>query len=173
MKIRIAGTEYSLNNQSYEIYVQGCYRNCNGCHNPDTHNFCGGKEYDIQDFIEETYHKIKPFIEIGMIKNLYVSGGDLLCQEQEVAERFSDSLDFWFGSLVRLWLFTGAGEDESIPDWVWEHYDVVKMGMYREDLRNPDGTFPASSNQKLIGNSSKMTKEEFDDIQFEGEKIWK
>lgn len=172
--LRLAGTEFSLKNASYEIYIQGCYRHCSGCHNPDTQNFEGGKVIE-RNFMKELYRKIYPSIEAGLIKNIYVTGGDLLCNDDKEAERFSESLDFWFGSLVTLWLFTGGGEDEPLPDWVFDYYNVIKIGMYREDMKNPYGTFPASSNQRLIGNTkkrSKFTKEDFDKIEFMGVKIW-
>ena len=28
------------------IFFQGCTHNCYKCHNPETHSFTGGKEYD-------------------------------------------------------------------------------------------------------------------------------
>lgn len=170
MNIRIAGTEFSLKNKSYEIYIQGCYRNCKGCHNPDTHSFSGGKEVDIIRYLEDTYRKIYPFIKDGLIENIYISGGDLLCQDEEVAKQFSFETMFLFSPLARIWLFTGCSGSE-LPEWVWNYYDIVKAGTYQEDIRNPDGTFPASSNQVLLVNK-KLSEEEFNNIEYMGVKLW-
>ena len=171
-KIRIAGTEFSLKNKSFEIYIQGCYRKCPGCHNPGTQPFNGGKLVDIHEFIAEQYHKIEPFIKEGLIKNIYISGGDLLCYDDETASEFSAVVSFFFEYPIHIWLFTGAGDEEIIPTWVWNYYDIVKCGRYRQDLRNPEGTFPASSNQKLIFNRW-IDKDLSDSIKFKGEKLWR
>ena len=168
LNIRIAGTEFSLKNKSFEIYVQGCYRRCPGCHNPDTQPFIGGKSVFIPEYITNQYYKVKPYIESGLVKNIYISGGDLLCQEEDKAIEFSSLISFWFPPPVNTWLFTGA-EEEEIPKWVWDYYDIVKCGKYKEELRNPNGTFPASSNQKLLFNKY-AEQGLIDSIDFKGEK---
>ena len=167
--IRIAGTEFSLKHKSFEIYIQGCWRGCRGCHNPDTHPFEGGREVNITDYMEELADKIYPFKDL--VKNIYVSGGDLLCHPYEIAEEFSNHLKYNFHHSYMLWLFTGAGTYDRLPDWIWWYYDIVKCGMFKIDELNPEGSFPASKNQTLIcGN--RVSKELFDSIDFKGEKIW-
>jgi len=168
MTIRIAGTEFSLKNRAYEIYIQGCSRNCPGCQNPTTHSFSQGRVVEISQFLNDLYKKIKPFIEDGLIQRIFVSGGDLLCQNKRVIEEFSDELLYHFHNL-ELWLFTGA-EEEEIPNWIWWYFDVVKCGRYKEELRTPDGTFPASDNQKLILGEGFDLK---DDLDFMGEIKWR
>ena len=37
----------------YTVFVQGCPHNCKGCHNPQTHDFAGGKEVDIKQLLDE------------------------------------------------------------------------------------------------------------------------
>ena len=172
LNIRIAGTDFSLKYKSFEIYVQGCYRKCAGCHNPDAQPFNGGKLVDISQYVAEQYYKVEPFIDGGLIKNIYISGGDLLCQKEDVAIEFSSLISFWFHPPLITWLFTGAGDDEPIPEWIWDYYDIVKCGRYREDLRQPEGTFPASTNQRLLFNRY-IDKEVIDSIDFKGEKTWR
>ena len=171
MSIRIAGTEFSLKNKSFEIYIQGCYRKCPGCHNPDTQPFDGGKLVDVPQFIAEQYFKVEPFIDDGLIKNIYISGGDLLCQDEDDAIELSSHITFWFPPPTYIWLFTGA-EENDIPEWVWDYYDIVKCGTYRQDLLNPEGTFPASRNQKLLFNRN-ISKSIMNNVDFKGEKKWR
>ena len=170
MKLHIAGTEYSLKNKSYEIYVQGCYHQCEGCHNPETWDFNGGKEVSIANFLEEQRNKVDMCPDL--IDNIYITGGDLLCNMTK-AENFSNMLRFFFPDKI-LWLFTGYNEG-YLPSWVLWYYDLIKCGGYDKDRLNPVGSFPASKNQKLLFNGSKSNKlnELYDKIDFMGEKIWK
>lgn len=172
MRIRIAGTEFSIKNKSFEIYVQGCYRGCFGCHNPETQPFEGGKSVDIHDFLKEQYDRTSLFTDL--VQNVYVSGGDLLCQNGSVAEEFSRELcNFWVDKYK--WLFTGADPDK-IPDWVWDYYDIVKAGTYMAGLKQEG--FPASANQVLIFSSTPNVftagemLDKFNSIDFKGEKRW-
>ena len=55
MKLRIAG----LVNDSivdgpgfrFTVFTQGCPHNCPGCHNPQTHDFSGGREADTAEIV--------------------------------------------------------------------------------------------------------------------------
>ena len=145
-QIRIAGTEVSVQRRSFEIFVQGCTRQCDGCHNPETWSFTGGVEWDIDELLSYLAEKIKPFD--NLITNIYVSGGDLLCWDEETAIEFSQKVREFFPNKT-LWLFTGC-EHEVLPEWIWEYYDIVKAGAYKKELRLPDGSFPITSNQVII-----------------------
>lgn len=149
MQIRIAGTEYSLKYHSYEIYVQGCYRNCPDCHNPETQNFGGGTEVDVNKFLIAQKSKVQSFN--SLVSNIYITGGDLLCLPEEVALEFAKQVNKIFHDKV-VWLFTGA---DDVPDSIKELFDVVKSGSYKKELRQ-DGCFPASSNQKLGWNTGRL-----------------
>ena len=35
------------------LWTQGCGHNCPGCHNPQTHDFNGGFEEDVEEIVEE------------------------------------------------------------------------------------------------------------------------
>lgn len=172
MNIRIAGIEVSIPRKSFEIYVQGCYRKCPGCHNPDTQPFGGGKEVDSYQFLQDQWYKLIAGYEL--IDNIYITGGDLLCQPEEVAKEFSMQVfSFLPYDDYYIWLFTGCRE-EDLPSWVWDYYDIVKCGEYREDMLNPPNTFPASKNQKLLFNGKRKgsLQYKFDTIEFSGEKRW-
>ena len=36
----------------FTVFVQGCPHGCPGCHNPETHDFSGGKDTDPQKIID-------------------------------------------------------------------------------------------------------------------------
>ena len=173
MRIKIAGTEFSLKNKSFEIYVQGCYRGCPGCHNPETQPFVGVPSVDIHEFIKEQADRVSHFPDL--VKNIYISGGDLLCQRESIAKEFSIEVNNYWSDKFK-WLFTGCEPDE-LPDWVWDYYDIIKAGKYMQGLRQ-EGVFPASSNQVLIFNSNPLIftgdkmLDKFNSIEFKGSKRW-
>lgn len=172
MRIRIAGTEFSLKGKAFEIYIQGCYRCCPGCHNPETQPFEGGKSVDIEEFLKEQKERTDLFPDL--VQNIYVSGGDLLCQNKNTAEEFSKVLKETWPDKYR-WLFTGC-EPDKLPDWVWNYYDIIKSGPYIQTLKQ-EGVFPASSNQELIFNPDTENEDrmldKFDVTDFYGIKRWK
>ena len=124
MKIRIAGTEFSLSQKAFEIYIQGCYRQCSGCHNPETQPYNGGKEVDINEFLME---KGEVLLNVyNLVDNIYITGGDLLCHSKYVAQEFSkQAVNLLPFNDCYYWLFTGCKE-ENLPKWVWDYYDIIK-----------------------------------------------
>ena len=90
---------------SLSFYTQGCPHQCPGCHNPETWNFNGGKEFTI-----ETLQTILNGIEANGIKrNLCILGGEPLCPEnafltymviKEVKDKYPDiKVYIWSGYL--------------------------------------------------------------------------
>lgn len=63
----------------FTIFVQGCPHNCEGCHNPETHDFSGGRMADTDKILE----KIKDF---PIVKGVTFSGGEPFCQAAALSE---------------------------------------------------------------------------------------
>ena len=63
----------------FTIFVQGCPHNCEGCHNPETHDFDSGRVADT----DRIYNKIKQF---PLVKGVTYSGGEPFCQPEPLAE---------------------------------------------------------------------------------------
>jgi anaerobic ribonucleoside-triphosphate reductase activating protein len=62
---------------SVSFFTQGCPHRCKGCHNPETWEYNGGKEFtpDILDKIVEALSAN------GIERNLAIMGGEPLCEE--------------------------------------------------------------------------------------------
>lgn len=83
MELRIAGT---VNDSivdgpgiRFTIFTQGCPHHCEGCHNPQTHDFNGGETVDTEDLLK----KIK---ENPLLDGVTFSGGEPFCQAQALAK---------------------------------------------------------------------------------------
>jgi anaerobic ribonucleoside-triphosphate reductase activating protein len=83
MELRIAGT---VNDSivdgpgiRFTIFTQGCPHNCEGCHNPQTHDFNGGTLVDTDELLEKI--KSNPLLDGATF-----SGGEPFCQAPALAE---------------------------------------------------------------------------------------
>ncbi|MCM1006419.1 MAG: anaerobic ribonucleoside-triphosphate reductase activating protein [Ruminococcus flavefaciens] len=83
MKLRIAGT---VNDSivdgpgiRFTIFTQGCPHKCEGCHNPQTHDFNGGEIVEADEIIE----KIK---KNPLLDGVTFSGGEPFCQAEALAD---------------------------------------------------------------------------------------
>ena len=83
MLIRIAGTvsESIVDGPGirYTIFTQGCPHHCEGCHNPETHDFGGGRLADT----DKIYDHIA---ENPLLKGVTFSGGEPLAQKEFLSE---------------------------------------------------------------------------------------
>lgn len=70
----------------FVIFVQGCVMRCAYCHNPDSWDFDGGKEYSVDEIVKEIL-KYKNYYKNG--GGVTVSGGEPLCQIDDVTELFA------------------------------------------------------------------------------------
>ena len=83
MELRIAGTA----NDSivdgpgirFTIFTQGCPHHCEGCHNPQTHDFSGGTITDTDELLNRI--KSNPLLD-----GVTFSGGEPFCQAEALAE---------------------------------------------------------------------------------------
>lgn len=62
----------------FAIFVQGCPHRCEGCHNPETHDFNAGRLADT----ERLFQKIQ---EYPLIHGVTFSGGEPFCQPEPLA----------------------------------------------------------------------------------------
>lgn len=64
---------------SVSFYTQGCPHRCQGCHNPKTWDFKGGKEFTA-DILDEIVEALQAN---GIKRSLCILGGEPLCSENQ------------------------------------------------------------------------------------------
>lgn len=130
------------------VWTQGCPHKCKGCHNPQTHDFCGGIEVDVKEVIDE-------ISSLKLHKGITLSGGEPLSQPQACAaiarEAKNKNLD--------VWVYTGYTFENIVKaantyktEWaeILKVADVIVDGQFNEDKHNPLLKFKGSSNQRVI-----------------------
>lgn len=132
------------NDVGSSLFVQGCPIHCKGCHNPETWDFKGGKEWTPE--VEEKWFE---HLENWYVKRVSILGGEPLAPENrndvcilinKIKLKFREK---------DLWLYTGY-EKDLIPVWCYELFDHIVAGPYVEELRDISLPFMGSSNQKII-----------------------
>ena len=125
----------------FAIFMQGCQRNCAGCHNPETHSLDGGRLVNINEIISEV--KKNPLLD-----GITLTGGEPLLQLDAANElaRAAKSLG------LSVWLYTGYIFEELPPaaKTLLESVDVLIDGAFIESQRDLDLQFRGSRNQRII-----------------------
>lgn len=138
----------------FALFTQGCNHNCLGCHNPETHPFCGGST--ISDDIVLQAIKENPLID-----GLTLSGGDPLFQASNLLNLARKcNLEG-----INIWLYTGFVFDEFIKFIKGEQcdkrinadmiellhlVDIVVDGPFILSQRSLQERFKGSLNQRII-----------------------
>lgn len=151
MEIRIAGTVQDSivdgPGLRYVIFTQGCPHRCEGCHNPETHDFSGGKLTDTDKLFEEC-------TENPLTKGVTFSGGEPFCQAEalyELGKRFKErgyhlmSYSGWtFEELLK------KAETEEYVGRLLSILDMLVDGRFELKNRSLMLTYRGSTNQRII-----------------------
>ena len=132
----------------YTIFTQGCPHNCFGCHNPESHSFTDGEDYDEDRIIAE-------ILEDELLDGVTFSGGEPFMQAEElsrIAEKIKEKTS------LNIFCFTGYTWQELIdqsstrPGWLdlLQAVDVIIDGRFEMALRSLNLRFRGSSNQCAI-----------------------
>ena len=140
------------------FFTQGCPHRCKGCHNPETWDFDGGKEFtpDLIDTI------IQGLTANGIQRNFCIMGGEPLCDEnsfltyllvKEVKEKLPDvKIYIWSGYTYEYLLHNAslkARQALALSDYLID-------GPYIEELRDITLEMRGSCNQRIIDLSEKF-----------------
>ena len=103
------------------LWVAGCTHKCKGCHNPETWDFDGGKEFTY-DVLNEV---IDALTANGVERSLSILGGEPLCEEnvfltlliiKTVKERLPNT---------KIYIWTGYYYDELIKRTSDSHLKAI------------------------------------------------
>ncbi|MBQ3185353.1 MAG: anaerobic ribonucleoside-triphosphate reductase activating protein [Firmicutes bacterium] len=141
----------------FTVFCQGCPHACEGCHNPETHDFAGGKDISIERLLEEI-DKDK------LLAGVTFSGGEPFCQ----AEAFACLGRGVKERGLNITVFSGYTLEE-LQDMAVQRADVRELleltdilidGPFINELRDLTLQFRGSSNQRVIDmNETRKTGE--------------
>ena len=131
----------------FSVFVQGCTHNCEGCHNPGSHDVNGGTVYTVEEI--EKKISANPLID-----GITLSGGEPFLQAKPLAElaRYAHEAGLnvmtYTGFTFEV-LLDGAN-DENGWRGLLENSDLLVDGRFEIDKRSLDLNFKGSSNQRII-----------------------
>lgn len=148
--LRIAGTVNDSivdgDGIRFTIFTQGCPHNCEGCHNPQTHDFNGGKTVSTEELLEKI--KSNPLLD-----GVTFSGGEPFCQARELAV---------LGEKIKalglnVTTYTGYTFEELYNNHQKNHWgellsvtDILIDGKFIQELKDWTVKFRGSRNQRYI-----------------------
>ena len=137
---------------SVTFFTQGCPHRCKGCHNPETWEFNGGKEFTPQ-VLNEIYDALRAN---GIKRNFCIMGGEPLCEENLFLTYMVISEVKKHQPNVKIYIWTGYYYDELIRrqdakiSQILEMTDVLIDGPYIESQRDLSLPMRGSANQSII-----------------------
>ena len=149
MKFRIAGTaDDSIvdgDGVRYTIFVQGCPHKCPGCHNPETHNFHGGRDATTEEMVAAIRKN-------PLLSGVTFSGGEPFTQPEPLTEIAKAVHDMH----LDVWCYTGYKYEEliALPNpavhELLDNIDVLVDGPFEIQKRDLTLSFRGSSNQRIL-----------------------
>ena len=149
MNIRIAGT---VNDSivdgpgyRYTIFAQGCPHHCPGCHNPQSHNFEGGRTVDTETILRQVR-------ENPLLDGITLSGGEPFCQPEACRALAEAARDLG----LSVWCYTGYTWEKLMQEAdparlaLLEAVDVLVDGPFILAQKSLELKFCGSRNQRLI-----------------------
>lgn len=149
MEIRIAGT---VNDSivdgpgyRYTVFTQGCPHHCPGCHNPESHDFAGGRVVDTEVILKQVR-------ENPILDGMTLSGGEPFCQAEACLElaKAAHALH------LNVWCYTGYTYDALMKETdparlaLLSEVDVLVDGPFILAERSLELDYCGSRNQRVI-----------------------
>ena len=127
------------------IFTQGCPHGCPGCHNPDTHDPKGGREYALETLVQELQ-------SARLLEGITLSGGEPFLQAAACASLAREA----HARGLTVWTYTGyryeALKQAENADWeaLLAQTDVLVDGLFVESQQSYALPFRGSKNQRVI-----------------------
>lgn len=137
---------------SVTFFSQGCPHHCKGCHNPETWDFEGGKEFTHQ-VLDDI---VKGLTAQEVQRNLCLMGGEPLCPQNIFLSYLIVSTVKEKVPGAKIYVWTGYTYEDLIQAnnkhtmMLLNVADVLIDGPYMEECRNVTLEMRGSSNQRII-----------------------
>lgn len=129
----------------YVIFTQGCPHHCPGCHNPQTHDFAGGRDADVEEILSQIFGN-------PLLAGVTFSGGEPFAQADalvpiaEAVKGRNKNLMIYTGYLFEeLWKRQDAAVQRLL-----ELADILVDGPFVLAERDLTLQYRGSSNQRVI-----------------------
>ena len=131
----------------FTVFCQGCPHGCPGCHNPESHDFGGGKDCSIDRLLEE-------IDKDPLLAGVTFSGGEPFCQPEgflELAKGVKErGLNITsFSGYTYEQLADMAAENDAVKKLL-DMTDILVDGPYIKAQRDLTLQFRGSGNQRVI-----------------------
>lgn len=134
------------------FFVQGCPIHCPGCHNPQTWDFNGGKEFTM-DTLNDILSSIG---ENGIQRNLSIMGGEPLCKENLFLVNLIVSNVLEKYPTIKIYIWTGytyeelIGRNDEILNKLLDKIDYLIDGPFMIKERDITLAMRGSRNQRIL-----------------------
>lgn len=129
------------------IFVQGCPHDCPGCHNPQTHDFEGGREITLGELYDMAAGN-------PLLSGVTFSGGEPFCQAKLLASLGTAVKEMGlnivtYSGYTYEYLLSHGNEENGWGELLAVS-DYLVDGEYVQALRDLTLKFRGSSNQRII-----------------------
>ncbi len=129
----------------FVCFTQGCPHNCSGCHNPDSHDPCGGREMTTDEVIAQ-------MLSNPLTDGLTLSGGEPFLQAEEcltlARTAHAHGLNVWAYSG---WTFEELADHGTVAQQsLLREVDVLVDGLFLQEERSLTLHWRGSKNQRVI-----------------------
>ena len=127
------------------VFVQGCPHRCPGCHNPQTHDFAGGKALSAAELVRQ-------MDENPLLDGLTLSGGEPFAQAEDCAALARAARERG----LNVWCYSGWTLEELLQDTrpgvreLLELTDVLVDGPFLLEERSLTLKWRGSANQRVL-----------------------
>lgn len=130
----------------YVLFLQGCYHNCHGCQNPESHDPNKGTVVNLNEIMNNILNDNK-------ITGITLSGGEPLLQANICCKIAHDCKQHG----LNVWVYTGFKYEEIIKGIagenakkLLEYIDVLVDGRFEIENRSETCKWRGSTNQRII-----------------------
>lgn len=158
-KLRIAGVvkESTVDGPGfrYVIFTQGCPHHCIGCHNPETHDFNGGRIESIDNIVQDIQKN-------PLLKGVTLSGGEPFMQARNLVNLVQklpkDRYTIMTYTGFKYEYLIGYANNENGYLELLQHTDVLIDGKFEIENKSDYAKFRGSTNQRAIDVKQSLEK---------------